>query len=148
MIKANDLARYVISQANYMGYHITHLKLQKILYYIQGIYLGENHTPLFEESIEAWPYGPVVPVVYYEYVPFGALNLKPDGSPRECEPNWSAQDKALVDRILIEKLPISASMLVGATHRETPWLRHKDEVGKGMRPVISNRSMQMFFAGE
>lgn len=46
---------------------ITHLKLQKLLYYAQGIYLALNNTPLFSESICAWKHGPVVEEVYVKY---------------------------------------------------------------------------------
>lgn len=148
VIRAIDLARYVISQANYSGYSVTHLKLQKLLYYIQGKYLAKNHTPLFIEQIEAWPYGPVVPDVYYAYVSNGALNLQSEGRPIDCEPNWTERDRIFVDKVLEEKLPFSPSALVRATHREDPWLQHKDEVECGERPIISTRSMERFFSGE
>ena len=39
------------------------LKVQKMLYYAQMWNL-KNGNPLFEEDIQAWKYGPVVPVVY------------------------------------------------------------------------------------
>lgn len=46
---------------------ITHLKLQKLLYFAQGIYLAINSKPLFKENILAWEHGPVVSEVYGEY---------------------------------------------------------------------------------
>lgn len=147
MISAIDLAKYVVSQANYTGYKITHLKLQKILYYIQGNYLARFGVPLFYEQIEAWQYGPVVPEVYYEYVAYGALNLQSEGTPRDCEPNWRYTDKDFVDSVLKKKLPFSASSLVGSTHREMPWLEHKQEVELGGHPTISTTSMKRYFSG-
>lgn len=43
---------------------ISHLKVQKLLYYAQGISLAVRNQPLFEENIIAWPHGPIVREVY------------------------------------------------------------------------------------
>ncbi|MDR1041744.1 MAG: DUF4065 domain-containing protein [Deltaproteobacteria bacterium] len=44
---------------------LTHLKLQKLLYFAQGWHLAYYDVPLFEDPIEAWKYGPVVRSVYF-----------------------------------------------------------------------------------
>lgn len=46
---------------------VTNLKLQKVLYYLQLFHLGKYGKPLFENVIEAWSYGPVIPEVYYAF---------------------------------------------------------------------------------
>lgn len=46
---------------------ITNLKLQKLLYYAQGIHLAMYDEPLFEEEIVKWDLGPVIPAVYRKY---------------------------------------------------------------------------------
>lgn len=38
-----------------------------MLYYQQGFHLAYFGTPLFDEEIEAWMYGPVVPCVFENY---------------------------------------------------------------------------------
>lgn len=43
---------------------LTHLKIQKLLYFADGINLAVNNEPLFKEKIYAWPHGPVVKEVY------------------------------------------------------------------------------------
>lgn len=50
---------------------VTPLKLQKILYLAHGIHLAEYGKPLINESIQAWEYGPVIPVVYHAYKGWG-----------------------------------------------------------------------------
>lgn len=50
---------------------ITHLKLQKLLYYAQGVFLAITGNRLFTEDIEVWQHGPVVADVYDEYKSFG-----------------------------------------------------------------------------
>ena len=46
---------------------LTHLKLQKLLYFAQGLSLALHDTPLFKDKIQAWSHGPVVPSVYKEF---------------------------------------------------------------------------------
>lgn len=55
---------------------ITHLKLQKLLYYAQGICLALKGEPLFKENIEAWQHGPVVKEVYGAFSMFGRENIE------------------------------------------------------------------------
>ena len=54
---------------------ITHLKLQKLLYYAQGVFVAITGNRLFEEDIEAWQHGPVVVEVYDEFKKFGRNNI-------------------------------------------------------------------------
>ena len=64
--KVLDIANKLLSHAanNGEGELMSNMKLQKMLYYQQGFHLAYFNTPLFEENIEAWMYGPVVPCVY------------------------------------------------------------------------------------
>lgn len=74
--KALDIAKKLIflaqqDEAN-GGECLTNLKLQKLLYYQQGFHLAAFDAPLFNDSMESWMYGPVVPVVYDTYSHCGA----------------------------------------------------------------------------
>ena len=60
--------------ANYLLYimgeafdDLTNMKLNKLLYFSQGHYLKKYGRPLFNNVIEAWGHGPVVPEVYSTY---------------------------------------------------------------------------------
>lgn len=44
--------------------YTSRLKLLKLLYYIQGYHLAMFNAPLFNDRMEAWLHGPVVPSVY------------------------------------------------------------------------------------
>src|SRR4051794_29210853 len=63
-ITADQAAEYLVALSQDAGDPVTNLKLQKLLYYAQGWYLALNNDPLFNDRIEAWPHGPVVPRVY------------------------------------------------------------------------------------
>lgn len=79
MYSAIDISKWFLAKNNaerkknadedeYEG--ISPLKMQKLLYYAQGIHLALNDSKLFEEPILAWPHGPVVNSVYQEYKNF------------------------------------------------------------------------------
>lgn len=69
--------------ANYMVYimsdaldDLTNMKINKLLYLAQGHYLAKYGKPLFDDRIEAWDHGPVVPPVYYAYKSLGDRPIK------------------------------------------------------------------------
>ena len=69
--------------ANYLLYimgeafdDLTNKKLNKLLYFAQGHYLKKYGRPLFNNVIEAWEHGPVVPEVYSTYKEYGDKPIK------------------------------------------------------------------------
>ncbi len=74
---AQDVANYFIFKAQEEGQELlSNLKLQKLVYYAQGIYLAEYGIPLFDDKIIAWQYGPVVPELYRKYKSYGSSGIK------------------------------------------------------------------------
>lgn len=69
MNNAHNIAHYVLHLFQASGESITNLKLQKLLYYIQGWNLGLHHKSIFKEDFEAWIHGPVI----HQY--FMSLNI-------------------------------------------------------------------------
>src|SRR5258707_15495854 len=64
---AQYIAECLISLSHEKQDPVSNLKLQKLLYYSQAWHLALFKTPLFEEEIEAWVHGPVVPQVFRRY---------------------------------------------------------------------------------
>ena len=50
---------------------MTNLKLNKLVYFAQAWSLEKLGKPLFEEEVEAWQHGPVIPSVYTAFSPCG-----------------------------------------------------------------------------
>jgi uncharacterized phage-associated protein len=69
---AKAVANFFLEIANANGQMIDPMKLQKLVYYAHGWYAGYTGQPLINESIEAWPYGPVVPSLYHEFKRYGS----------------------------------------------------------------------------
>lgn len=60
MPSAHDVAAYILRKKGEM----TAMKLQKLVYYSQAWSLVWDEEPLFEEEIQAWVNGPVIPALY------------------------------------------------------------------------------------
>ncbi len=64
-LTARDVADYLLYHVDEdAGDSMSNLKLQKLLYYAQGVHLALTGKPLFLEHIEAWQHGPAVPALY------------------------------------------------------------------------------------
>ena len=132
---ANQLLLY---SADKGGELMTNMKLQKMLYYQQGFHLAYFGTPLFEEDIEAWMYGPVVPAVYDEYSAYGSSAL-----PEVKEPvSLSEDEEELFNEVYDAYREFSAIGLMNRTHSERPWL---DAVPHDRGTVITQESMMAHF---
>lgn len=123
--QALDVAKYVINRCYCDGNAVSNLQLQKILYYLQGYYCAEFKQPLFDDRIEPWKLGPVVPNVYYVYNKYVADNIY-QAYPEIGEIlGFSEDEKKVIDEIIDSKSKLSAWELVDATHKEEPWKQAK-----------------------
>ena len=119
-IKALDAANFLIYVTSNICDDLTNMKLNKLLYFAQGHNLKENGTPLFNETIEAWDHGPVVPEVYrhYNYAGDSPIN---DWDPDSLS-NLSDSDKSMLMDVAKEYCRYTASTLRNMTHRRKgPW---------------------------
>ena len=137
---AIDVAKYIIMRCNQLNKTISNLKLQKILYFVQAEFLVDKDEPCFSETIEAWDFGPVIPIVYHKYKVFGSASI-PHITKNDACP-FSSDDKKLIDGIVDECTKYSASALVDITHQQTPW---KDAYRPYCNAPIPNESIKQFF---
>jgi len=145
MPTASEVAGYILSlMDDDAGDTISNLKLQKLLYYVQGFHLAAFDTPLFPDEIQAWMYGPVVPDVYHQYKAHGSLAI-----PRPAEFNRQAlalteETTALITDVLSVYGEYSAGRLMKFTHAEPPWqTAYRD--GRGARSPITFESLRAYF---
>ncbi len=57
---------------------VTHMRLQKLLYYAQGWALASRGEGLFAGEIQAWRHGPVTPGVYATFKKYGGGTIGAD----------------------------------------------------------------------
>ena len=136
--KAMDVARWFI-------YHndlteddelISNMKLQKLLYYAQGVSLAYTGETLFAENILAWEHGPVINEVYHTF-----RNHHSFGIPYENDYDdvISKEDEELLIDVYDVYGKYSASWLRNRTHHESPWM------STGKMEVISIDKLRAFF---
>lgn len=119
--KALDVAKYIIQYSSENGNEITNLRLQKILYYIQGYFFKKFNAEAFSEYIYNWPYGPVVKDVYYEYNKFVASAITLDESVLDIE--CSKKERELISVVIDKCFEYKPFELVNKTHQEEPWAK-------------------------
>ncbi|MCY4000360.1 MAG: DUF4065 domain-containing protein, partial [Bacteroidetes bacterium] len=74
MLKSRDAhktAIQILFIASHSGRNLTPMQLIKLSYIAHGWTLGISGEPLFNDTVEAWRYGPVVPDIYHTYKEFG-----------------------------------------------------------------------------
>lgn len=123
------------------GDRLTNLKLQKLMYYEQGYHLAAFGTPLFNEDVEAWMYGPVVPIVYNEFSQYGRNSLPVCNNKKEIV-SLNDEEESLFYQVYDTYKEYSAIGLMNLTHKESPWLLARPH-DKGT--VISQESMEKYF---
>lgn len=125
------------------GDSLTHLKLQKLIYYAQAWALVFFDEPLFAESIQAWTHGPVVYSVFQRFCDSGwdALTI-----PAVC-PELESQTTDLLNEILRVYGQLNAKHLERLTHQEAPWKEARGDLPPEAysNNVISKDSMKSFY---
>lgn len=102
---------------------VTPLMLQKLLYFIQGIYSALYGRPIFTEDCRAWVHGPVYPEVYdlfrdFKYNPiddarFALLEGTADA--------LTDEEQRVIDLVVNTFGMYGGKVLERITHNETPW---------------------------
>lgn len=154
--RALEVARHIINYANSNDQLLSNLKLQKILYFVQAEFLISQGRICFEDDIEAWDFGPVVPAVLREYKFFGSFNIPPvkhyyveDESQTFnfrrvvfYDIDITNEDKAVIDEVVDYFADYSAVDLTELTQKQLPW---QNAYCKCFKKVISAQSIKEYF---
>lgn len=112
----------------------TNIRIQKLLYFLQAQFLinSNGKEPLFDDPIEAWPYGPVVRCVFNDY-------KKDKIIPRNV---ILAEDKEKIDFIIDYLKKYSDMQLVNLTHMYTPWKKAWEKENEKPFPFFDNEEIE------
>ncbi len=144
MYKAIDVANYVISYTNKLKKPVTNLKLQKMLYFIQGFSYAQMDKRFIDEEFEAWPYGPVIRSAYIYYSIFGSFTIKTIEQSNSNIDKFSEEDKNFLDEIILKLNMYTASQLVKASHTKgSPWNETFEK--KGPKSIIDDSLIEKYF---
>lgn len=105
---------------------LTQLQLQKHLYYVQASMLAWFGEPAFEDRIEGWIHGPVVPSANY-----GRYGRDPIPEPLHGDPSRLSERTAHAVRVVLDDLAgVGGWALRNETHSLPPW----EEARQGLAP--------------
>ena len=140
---AMTIAKWFIAWAEAEEEELSNLKLQKLLYYAQGHHLARYGRPLFNDQMQAWSHGPVVPNVYGTFKKFASNPIRlPEADPF----TWDDVDPDTADflgQVWNTYGGFSAGHLRNMTHEEPPWKDHWREDERGT--VIPDADLHMYF---
>ncbi|MCQ2551275.1 MAG: DUF4065 domain-containing protein [Clostridia bacterium] len=110
---------YIFEKVN----EITPLALQKLLYYIQAIYMVKYDKPLFTEECKAWVHGPVYEKVYdvFKSFKFSPIEDKRFVIFKDRFHELSDEERDVIDMVVNSFGMYSGKTLEKITHKEAPW---------------------------
>ena len=127
MYKAIDIANWFIfynefkrNMMNEDTDYMSNLRLQKLVFYAQSAAMALKGKPLFEEKIEAWTHGPVIPEVYAELKKYKSSGISEYNE--ESIQKISKEDSKILEQVYEIFGEYSAWGLRNLTHSEEPWM--------------------------
>jgi len=123
-----EISKYLLAKINIerfedIGDGISNLKIQKLLFYAQKTYVSVYGKGFFNDDIEAWRYGPVVPQAYHYFKKYNSYNIDIVNE-REFITNkepLAFDDLLIVDFVWDKYAKYSAGALVDITHTDKAW---------------------------
>ncbi|WP_172119141.1 Panacea domain-containing protein [Actinomyces faecalis] len=118
------------------------MKIQKLLYYVQGSYLVQTGRPLFPEEPQAWRFGPV-------YVPVYVSDKHSTGAVDEADESVLTGPQKELIRAVVERYrgyrPVD---MMSLTHKAGPWTQARGDLPKeaDSKEPITHQSMMRFFS--
>lgn len=117
---AQTIADDILKLAKRRGLELTPMQLVKLVYIAYGWNLAMHNKKLFDDRIEAWKYGPIIPSLYQATKHFGR-NIIPHSLIADS-PISNPDLEVFLDSIAEHYGHYSGIALSNLTHRQgTPW---------------------------
>lgn len=132
MYDARQIANCILDIADRRSVPITHLALQKIVYFAHGLSYSRFEKPLLLNKVEAWKNGPVVRELYFAFNSCGELPITERATLMNFESRaeetikytFSKEIESHLEEVFSVYGPLPAWRLVAMTHEKgTPWER-------------------------
>jgi uncharacterized phage-associated protein len=127
MTSVLTIANEFLNIAQRADKQLTPLQLMKLTYIANGWMLAFKDKPLFDDKIEAWKYGPVIPELYHATKEFGSKPIAWQlAAPIQDEPEPFARQ--LLESVWKKYGHLSGTALSNLTHRSgSPWSQYYKE---------------------
>jgi uncharacterized phage-associated protein len=141
-VSAIDVAAYILQELGMM----TPIKFHRLVYYSQAWSLVWDDMPLFDDRIEAWANGPIVPVLYERHS--GCFSVQPDLFSDGDVDAISESQRETIDAVLYYYGDRTSQWLTDLTRHEEPWRSARVGIGAWMRVgrEITHASMAEYYS--
>jgi uncharacterized phage-associated protein len=150
-IESSILAQYILEKCGQMS----HLKLQKLLYFIEGYHLAYFSESIINDDFEAWVHGPVSRTLYSQLKDLSILYAEISYVRKEDEKlpssilskNLTSEQIELIDNVLDLYSNESSLSLESITHQQAPWVETREGFASSERceKVIPKQKMKSYF---
>jgi uncharacterized phage-associated protein len=141
---AISVARYILSRRQAKGDAVTPMQLIKLVYIAQGYMLGQYGRPLFNEAVQAWEYGPVVPSVYHAVKNYRSSPVVGISQFFDSSVPFDDAERHVLDYVADAYGGVDGLTLSNATHQPgTPWTTTWQVAGQNA--PISNDLIENFY---
>ena len=135
LIDSSDLSNYILVKGGAMN----HLKLQKLLYYVEAWHLVFFDTSIINDKFEAWVHGPVSKKLWNELRDMSVLYTEiyiPKADSKkiitDVEAQLSKDQIEMINDVINKYGKHTSYALENLTHEEEPWL----EARGGLPPNV------------
>ena len=152
------VANFIIKIAMEKDNPVTNLKLQKIMFFLQGYCLCKYETPLIDGNFSKWRYGPIEEDVYrnfknngaspitYEYevanIKDGIIHVRTVKMDRDVLNSNVAND---FEKIVENLVAIESWKLVEMTHSHSSWKNYSDKINAHEAKDYTNEEIKDCF---
>ena len=136
------VANWLIGQGISDGHPLTHIAVQKLMYFAHGWMLSIHDAPLIDQEYEAWKYGPVVPSVYHNLKHHRGQPIRA-AIPTQPTGDFTPEEEQVL-KAVYQYRTLGVFKLVGISHaRGGPWddVWHGDDHSK----IINNDRIRSYF---
>lgn len=155
MYSADEVARYVINYSYDIGYPVTNMKLQIIMYYIQAYYITKNEK-CFDSDFLKFRFGPCIKSIYDTYREFTCNEIKRQNtfhkicvkSGRLMEEemffhytDYEKKDRDIFELIINRASKITPWTLADYVKEESPW-----KMAKNYKDIINENDIKEYFS--
>ena len=132
---------------------VSPMKVQKLLFYLDGWYLAVTGEPAIDDAFEVWKFGPVVPTVYHELKSYGSgpvtsylkrLDLTTKTYQAYVVADTESKFQEVLDLTWEKYVGIDPLRLSAMTHApDSPWAKAK----RRGDTIIDNETIKTYFVG-
>ncbi|MFP7699430.1 Panacea domain-containing protein [Candidatus Phytoplasma pyri] len=145
-INVFNVVNCLLNDIDTQTYQVSNMKINQLLYYIQGHYIAKHEEPLFNELIEAWLCGPIIPHIYGKFLEFVDRPIPNNYVCFEATNNaLNPSAKNIIYQVIAKYANISQYDLSVMIHNASPWKNAYNPRKQWKNNLITTQLLTVFF---